>query len=165
MKCAECNGAQRWGKLPGPNSGRPRLGIFLAAKGCSDGRVCVNDMKTEALWSKAARLPRFPQLGRNLRVDVVVVGAGITGATATYLSLNGRKLAAYRDAKGKIALRSPVCTHLKCIVGWNNAEKTWDCPCHGSRCTPTGEVLAGPAEEALELIHGDAKPQRSSRKT
>jgi glycine/D-amino acid oxidase-like deaminating enzyme/nitrite reductase/ring-hydroxylating ferredoxin subunit len=68
------------------------------------------------------------------------------------LNLDGRKVAAYRDVKGHVTLRSPVCTHLKCIVGWNNAEKTWDCPCHGSRFTPTGEVLAGPAEANLEPV-------------
>jgi glycine/D-amino acid oxidase-like deaminating enzyme/nitrite reductase/ring-hydroxylating ferredoxin subunit len=80
------------------------------------------------------------------------------------LSLNGRKVAAYRDAQGQVTLRSPVCTHLKCIVAWNNAEQTWDCPCHGSRFTPTGEVLAGPAEEPLEPVKDDPKPGRSSRK-
>jgi glycine/D-amino acid oxidase-like deaminating enzyme/nitrite reductase/ring-hydroxylating ferredoxin subunit len=68
------------------------------------------------------------------------------------LSLDGRKVAAYRGQDGKVSLCSPVCTHLKCIVAWNNAEKTWDCPCHGSRFTPTGEVLAGPAETDLEPI-------------
>jgi glycine/D-amino acid oxidase-like deaminating enzyme/nitrite reductase/ring-hydroxylating ferredoxin subunit len=66
------------------------------------------------------------------------------------LSLGGRKVAAYRDEHGKVTLRSPVCTHLKCIVAWNHAEKTWDCPCHGSRFAPHGEVLAGPAEEPLK---------------
>jgi Rieske Fe-S protein len=65
------------------------------------------------------------------------------------LKLDGRKVAAYRDADGKITLRSPVCTHLGCIVHWNNVDKTWDCPCHGSRFKPTGEVYSGPAETPL----------------
>jgi glycine/D-amino acid oxidase-like deaminating enzyme/nitrite reductase/ring-hydroxylating ferredoxin subunit len=68
------------------------------------------------------------------------------------INLDGKKVAAYRDARGKVSLCSPVCTHLKCIVAWNNAEKTWDCPCHGSRFKPTGEVLAGPAEADLEKL-------------
>ncbi|HEY8994918.1 MAG TPA: FAD-dependent oxidoreductase [Lacunisphaera sp.] len=68
------------------------------------------------------------------------------------LNHDGRKLAAYRDEQGKVTLCSPVCPHLGCIVGWNDAEKTWDCPCHGSRFRPTGEVISGPAEEPLEKI-------------
>ncbi len=68
------------------------------------------------------------------------------------LSLDGRKVAAYRDHEGAVSLCSAVCTHLKCIVRWNRAEKTWDCPCHGSRFKPTGEVISGPAEEPLTRI-------------
>jgi glycine/D-amino acid oxidase-like deaminating enzyme/nitrite reductase/ring-hydroxylating ferredoxin subunit len=68
------------------------------------------------------------------------------------LNLDGKKVAAYRDEHGKVTLCSPVCTHLKCIVGWNDAEHTWDCPCHGSRFKPTGEVIAGPAEEPLRQL-------------
>ena len=68
------------------------------------------------------------------------------------LHLEGRKVAAYRDENGEVSLCSPVCTHMKCIVGWNEAERTWDCPCHGSRFKPTGEVISGPAEEPLEKI-------------
>ena len=68
------------------------------------------------------------------------------------LHLDGRKVAASRDEQGAVSLCSPVCTHLKCIVGWNEAERTWDCPCHGSRFKPTGEVISGPAEEPLEKI-------------
>jgi glycine/D-amino acid oxidase-like deaminating enzyme/nitrite reductase/ring-hydroxylating ferredoxin subunit len=69
----------------------------------------------------------------------------------------GKKVAAYRDAHGKPTLLSPVCTHLKCIVRWNNADRTWDCPCHGSRFHPTGEVLSGPAEEPLARLPPDVK--------
>jgi glycine/D-amino acid oxidase-like deaminating enzyme/nitrite reductase/ring-hydroxylating ferredoxin subunit len=68
------------------------------------------------------------------------------------LNLRGHKVAAFRDEAGHVSLCSPVCTHLKCIVRWNEAERTWDCPCHGSRFKPTGEVLAGPAEEPLEKL-------------
>ena len=59
------------------------------------------------------------------------------------------KVAAYRDAEGEVHKRSAVCPHMGCIVRWNDAEKTWDCPCHGSRFKPTGEVIAGPAEVPL----------------
>lgn len=68
------------------------------------------------------------------------------------LQLDGKKIAAHRTPDGQVILCSPVCTHLQCIVGWNRAEQTWDCPCHGSRFKPTGEVIAGPAEEPLERL-------------
>jgi Rieske Fe-S protein len=64
----------------------------------------------------------------------------------------GKKVAAYRDRNGSLYKLSPVCPHLGCHVMWNSAESTWDCPCHGSRFKPTGEVIAGPAEEALSAI-------------
>jgi len=68
------------------------------------------------------------------------------------IALDHHKVAVYRDPQGQVTLLSPVCTHLRCIVRWNGAEKTWDCPCHGSRFKATGEVLAGPAEENLRQI-------------
>lgn len=61
----------------------------------------------------------------------------------------GKRIAASRDDHGKLNVRSAVCTHMGCLVRWNNAERTWDCPCHGSRFTPSGEVISGPAESAL----------------
>ncbi len=62
----------------------------------------------------------------------------------------GRKLAVYRDQRGDLSVMSAVCTHLGCIVHWNTVEKSWDCPCHGSRFECTGEVLAGPAVTPLQ---------------
>jgi Rieske Fe-S protein len=65
---------------------------------------------------------------------------------------DGRKVAAYRSEDGQLTLLSPVCTHMKCLVRWNGAARTWDCPCHGSRFAATGDVLGGPAEAALEKL-------------
>jgi Rieske Fe-S protein len=63
---------------------------------------------------------------------------------------NGEKLAAYRDDSGVVHACSPACTHMGCYVQWNTAEKSWDCPCHGSRFDVHGLVLQGPAVEPLE---------------
>jgi glycine/D-amino acid oxidase-like deaminating enzyme/nitrite reductase/ring-hydroxylating ferredoxin subunit len=60
-----------------------------------------------------------------------------------------KKLAVYRDDAGKIHRHSAVCTHLQCIVQWNPEEKSWDCPCHGSRFDPYGRVTMGPAIDDL----------------
>jgi glycine/D-amino acid oxidase-like deaminating enzyme/nitrite reductase/ring-hydroxylating ferredoxin subunit len=73
------------------------------------------------------------------------------------LNLGGKKVAAYRSDDGKVSLCSPICTHLQCVVDWNNAERTWDCPCHGSRFRPTGEVISGPAEEPLARVAPPAR--------
>jgi glycine/D-amino acid oxidase-like deaminating enzyme/nitrite reductase/ring-hydroxylating ferredoxin subunit len=70
----------------------------------------------------------------------------------------GEKVAAYRDSHGAVTLRSATCTHMGCRVAWNDAEGTWDCPCHGSRFTPHGDVISGPAEEPLAEV---SKPQPS----
>ena len=65
---------------------------------------------------------------------------------------DGAKVAAYRDPSGAVTLRSAICTHMGCVVGWNTAERTWDCPCHGSRFKPSGEVMSGPAEAPLSKV-------------
>jgi Rieske Fe-S protein len=61
------------------------------------------------------------------------------------------KLAIYKDSKEEVHTFSAVCTHLGCIVSWNELEKSFDCPCHGSRFSgQTGNVINGPANSPLE---------------
>jgi glycine/D-amino acid oxidase-like deaminating enzyme/nitrite reductase/ring-hydroxylating ferredoxin subunit len=64
---------------------------------------------------------------------------------------HGKVLAVYRDDAGETHVRSGVCTHLGCIVRWNDAERSWDCPCHGSRFDVDGTVLCGPATAPLDF--------------
>jgi len=63
-----------------------------------------------------------------------------------------KKLALYRDARGALHRFSAVCPHLGCIVQWNPTERTWDCPCHGSRFDKRGEVINGPANRDLRPV-------------
>ncbi len=60
-----------------------------------------------------------------------------------------KKVAAYRDPGGELHVMSPVCPHMGCYVHWNEAEISWDCPCHGARFGPTGHLLNGPAFQDL----------------
>ena len=68
---------------------------------------------------------------------------------------DGRTVGAYRDADGKLHGVSLTCTHLGCHVNWNPAERSWDCPCHGSRYTVDGEILHGPAVRPLDRMSLD----------
>ena len=73
--------------------------------------------------------------------------------------LDGDKVAAFRDDDGTLHAVDPVCTHVGCLVGFNRAERTWDCPCHGSRFTVAGDVLEGPALSPLQPRTGsDSTP-------
>ncbi len=71
------------------------------------------------------------------------------GGDGKLLKVDGELVAASQDADGTVHAVSPVCTHLGCRVAWNRAERSWDCPCHGSRFTVDGEVLEGPAVAPL----------------
>lgn len=66
--------------------------------------------------------------------------------------VEGQKVAVYHGEEGVIHCMSPICTHMHCMVNWNSAEKSWDCPCHGGRFDATGKVLNGPPVTDLQPI-------------
>ncbi|WP_346798029.1 FAD-dependent oxidoreductase [Halomonas sp. Bachu 37] len=68
---------------------------------------------------------------------------------ARVAKVDGEELAIHRTEDGQLKVLSAVCPHMKCIVHWNNAESTWDCPCHGSRFDCDGEVIEGPSYHPL----------------
>ena len=80
----------------------------------------------------------------------------LAAGEAAIADVDGAAVAAYRDESGALHAVSARCTHLGCLVAWNAAEKTWDCPCHGSRFTCDGAVIQGPAVEDLEPVDTEA---------
>jgi 3-phenylpropionate/trans-cinnamate dioxygenase ferredoxin reductase component len=87
----------------------------------------------------------------------------LAAGEAKVISVDGDKIAAYRDESGELHAVSAVCTHMRCLVDWNAAEQTWDCPCHGSRFAHDGHVLEGPAKRDLELKQLEPAPTRAQR--
>ncbi|MEP6594691.1 MAG: FAD-dependent oxidoreductase [Ginsengibacter sp.] len=71
---------------------------------------------------------------------------------ARVVKYEGHSIALFKDDDGNLHAVNPACTHIKCIVEWNTAEKTWDCPCHGSRFSVDGEMFTAPARKNLEKI-------------
>ncbi|WP_162987515.1 FAD-dependent oxidoreductase [Metabacillus litoralis] len=66
--------------------------------------------------------------------------------------VNGKRAGCYKDNEGNVNLVDTTCTHMGCEVEWNSGDRTWDCPCHGSRFSVTGDVVEGPAKKPLKKV-------------
>lgn len=91
-------------------------------------------------------------IGLRLSYKKIEELAQLAHGEAMLAEWEGNKVALYKDEGGKIHALDPVCPHAKCIVNWNSAEKSWDCPCHGSRFACNGALLTGPARVGLTQI-------------
>jgi glycine/D-amino acid oxidase-like deaminating enzyme/nitrite reductase/ring-hydroxylating ferredoxin subunit len=91
-------------------------------------------------------------IGKRLSKEKLTELSELAPGEAKLVKYEGKSLALYKDEDGELHAVNPVCPHAKCTVDWNSAEKSWDCPCHGSRFDMNGEVLTGPAREGLEVI-------------
>jgi nitrite reductase/ring-hydroxylating ferredoxin subunit len=117
-----------WGRLYDPS----RVTLGAVGRFLREGAGVVG---TLAEWFKS---------GDVASVDEIAPGSG------AILRRGITKIAVYRDPDGRLHERTAACTHLGCVVAWNQVADTWDCPCHGSRFDPYGRVLAGPAVADLE---------------
>ena len=106
-------------------------------------RVSLRALPSVARENAANGLRLLPRRSRGTVADL----APGEGAIVDH---DGERVAAHRRADGSLVAVSPRCTHLGCEVRWNAAETTWDCPCHGSRYAPEGDVRHGPAVHRLE---------------
>ncbi len=144
-------GFQKWGLTNGTAAARiltgtitgeehPHAGVF------SPTRATVSASARRFLEHNLDVAARF--VGDRMRPDVDHVDDLGPGEGGTVI-VDGHLKAVSKDHEGRTTIRSATCTHLGCIVQWNRAERSWDCPCHGSRFTATGSVLEGPATRPM----------------
>ncbi len=110
-------------------------------------------------WHTRASTPKFVKenasVGARYVADWLRLARGpsadeLPPGEGALVRVRGRKTAVYRDESGELHASSPVCRHLYCIVDWNAAERSWDCPCHGSRYSGDGKVIQGPTTRDLK---------------
>lgn len=158
----------------GPGGGSPHL--YLATGFAADGltygalagmiladQIAGRDNPFSALYAPSRFTP-VKSAGAFLKENLNVAGyyvkdyvrggdvkrlADVPRGEGRVVEIGGERRAVYRDEDYQLHVLSPVCTHLKCIVHWNQAERSWDCPCHGSRFSVDGDVLEGPAMSPL----------------
>jgi Rieske Fe-S protein len=128
-------------------------------------RASAQPFASEAAWrikryTKDRGLPALQRLTSRFapKASYSTVGRDLNPGQGRIDELGGEKVAVSKDANGVVCVVSPVCTHLGCTVEYNDDEKTWDCPCHGSRFLNDGTVLQGPAKTPLASVMRGGKP-------
>ncbi len=126
------NGESEYRKLLDPNRLKPIAGFTNFVKEQADvvGKMIGG-------WVSSEKIEELSDLAKG---------------EAKVVKYESHKLAIYKDETGRIHAVNPVCPHAKCIVEWNTAEQSWDCPCHGSRFSADGILLTAPASHDLEEI-------------
>jgi glycine/D-amino acid oxidase-like deaminating enzyme/nitrite reductase/ring-hydroxylating ferredoxin subunit len=146
-------GFKKWGLAQGVAAGMMLEDLILGRSNPWAGLYDPSRMKPLASAKDLVK--------ENANVAARFIGDRLTkrgGRDATELApgeadiahMDGEKVAAFRDEDGALHAVSPVCTHLGCQLNWNSGDRSWDCPCHGSRFSPDGEILHGPAVRPLE---------------
>jgi Rieske Fe-S protein len=116
----------------------------------SPGRVKPLAGFTNFIKENADVVAQF--ISKRISAEKIKELAELAPGEAKLVKYEGEKLAIYKSEEGKVHALNPVCTHAKCVVGWNSAEKSWDCPCHGARYSVDGKVLTGPASKDLQAV-------------
>lgn len=123
-----------------------------AAEAATRSRQAIDHIEAMAAEHQIAIGDRMPE-GETPGLQQIERGEGRLS------ELRGHRVAAYRALDGTLMVLAPVCPHAGGIVQWNSAASTWDCPLHGSRFLPNGELLAGPACAGLRALPGPDRPE------
>ena len=144
-------GLHKWGLAFGAESGRILADIVAGRP--NEGAETFDPRRLPPLSSATQLMKHGADTGLHFFADRARRGGSAEDLAPGDGGIFGDGLgqkAVHRDDDGVLHAVSARCTHLGCIVRWNAAERTWDCPCHGSRFEATGEVANGPATNRLE---------------
>ncbi|MEU1332672.1 FAD-dependent oxidoreductase [Streptomyces sp. NPDC005865] len=143
-----------WGMSGGVMAGQLLTGMIGGQKSpwadlYDPRRLWSTLREAPALLSQQAEVAKH-FVGDRLRTTHVDSVDDIPAGAGAVVRVEGRRCAVHRDADGGLHAVSARCTHLGCLVAFNEAETAWECPCHGSRFATDGAVLQGPATRPLE---------------
>lgn len=146
-------GFNKWGMAQGALAGRVLCEFCLGmdnryAKLFAPTRTHLNRLSLLSLAKENSGVAKELIGGKVAPATVELSELGLD--EGGLVKVQGDLLGIYKDPEGNLYHVTPTCTHMGCTVNWNNAEKTWDCPCHGSRFSYTGDVLEGPAVRPLK---------------
>ena len=128
----------------------------LITKGSSPWEGIYNPSRESnipAIEEASKQNPNIPINPMDNNIAKGLTDVGVKNGEGKIVDINGKKIGAFRDEDGKLHLINPTCAHMGCEVNWNAAERTWDCPCHGSRYDIDGNVISGPAVHPLSPNH------------
>ncbi|MFW6090992.1 MAG: FAD-dependent oxidoreductase, partial [Actinomycetota bacterium] len=145
-------GFKKWGLTAGTLAGM-LINDAIAGRS-NDWAPVFSSTRVKPIAEASRFLTENAKVGLRFVLDPVLVPgvrdiAELGHGEGAIVSHNGQKVAGYRDDYGQLHAVATRCTHLGCQVAWNAAERSWDCPCHGSRFDPDGRILNGPATEPL----------------
>jgi Rieske Fe-S protein len=121
----------------------------------------VERKKLSATWDYVRENRDYPfYLAKGRLASATGDPSKLARGAGAIVRVDRKKAAAFRADDGALHVHSAICPHLGCVVAWNEAERTWDCPCHGSRFQATGEVISGPARSRWKRLKAAEWPLR-----
>ncbi|ANX00940.1 FAD-dependent oxidoreductase [Thermoclostridium stercorarium] len=139
-------GFQKWGMTNGMAAANILRDLIV--KGSSPWQDVYSPLRKNILGSAKTFVVENLDVAKHLisgKISPVPENVEIKRGEAKVFEHNGERVGAYRDENGKLFVVNTTCTHMGCELNWNSAEKSWDCPCHGSRFSYTGDIIDGPA--------------------
>lgn len=155
------SGFREWGFTNGTASAMVIRDLII--KGTSPWQDAYNPQRFTPVASSATFIQENLDVAKNLikgKLKTGEVNPDISPGEGKIIDLDGERVGAYRDENGKLYLVDITCTHLGCELSWNSAEKTWDCPCHGSRFSYDGTIIEGPAVHQLKRQPSQEKNEK-----
>lgn len=126
----------------------------LITKGSSPWEKIYNPSRNKILPAAKEFTKQTVNVAANLvggKIEMAHKDTDVEKGQGKIIKHDGKKVGAYRDEDGKLHLVNIICTHMGCNINWNPAERSWDCPCHGSRYDIYGNILDGPAVHPLSF--------------